>query len=140
MVSWFHGFLVSWFLICGSLVVGFLVVGFLVSWFYGLLFLGFLFFWFQRFLVSKTLGFLVAKNPLMFLKDRSLGGAQRGNRFASFVRAYARSGCLVELDQIVCGPPFFLFPFGPGELSLFPFGVTNFPFSLAPPPKPPIQL
>ena len=29
---------------------------------------------------------------------RRLGGAQPGNRFVSFVRAYARSGCLVELD------------------------------------------
>ena len=87
---------------------------------------------------------------------RRLGGAQPGNRFVSFVRAYARSGCLVELDQSVCGPAFSLFPLGwaslrswgfsfvgpggPGELSLFPFGLGSFPFSLPPPPKPPIQL
>ena len=82
--------------------------------------------------------------------DRRLGGAQPGNRFVSFVSAYARSGCLVELDLKLCGPAFSLFPFapgfsfvgmgGPGELSLFPFGPKSFPFSLPPPPKPPIQL
>ena len=80
---------------------------------------------------------------------RRLGGAQPGNRFVSFVRAYARSGCLVELDQKLCGPGFSLFPFGrvrswgfsfvgpggPGELSLFPFGPGSFPFSLPPPPN-----
>ena len=54
--------------------------------------------------------------------DRRLGGAQPGNRFVSFVRAYARSGCLVELELNVCGLPFSLFPFCPGKLSLFPFG------------------
>ena len=78
-------------------------------------------------------------------KNRRLGGAQPGNRFVSFVRAYARSGCLVELDQKFCWPAFSLFPFcwarswgfsfvGPGgfgELSLFPFGPGSFPFSLS---------
>jgi len=33
------------------------------------------------------------------------GGAQPGNRFVSFVRAYARSGCLVELDLKFRGFP-----------------------------------
>ena len=87
-------------------------------------------------------------------ENRRLGGAQPGNRFVPFVRAYARSGCLVELDLKLCWPDFSLFPFGPGwswgfsfvgpggpgELSLFPFGPRSFPFSLPPPPKPPIQL
>ena len=71
---------------------------------------------------------------------RRLGGAQTGNRSVSFVRSYARSGCLVELDLNVCGPPFSLFPFGLRELSLFPFGLGSFPLSLPAPPKPPIQL
>ena len=44
--------------------------------------------------------------------NRRLGGAQPGNRFVSFVRAYARSGCLVESDQKFCGPGFCLFPLG----------------------------
>ena len=80
---------------------------------------------------------------LYISQNRRLGGAQPGNRFVSFVRAYARSGCLVELDQKMCWPGFSLFPFAPGypgELSLFPFGPGSFPFSLPPPPKPPIQL
>ena len=72
--------------------------------------------------------------------NRRLGGAQPGNRFVSFVRAYARSGCLVELELNVCWPAFSLFLFCPGELSLFPFGVLSFPFSLPPTPRPPIQL
>ena len=55
-------------------------------------------------------------------QHRRLGGAQLGNRFVSFVRAYARSGCLVELDRNVCWLPFSLFPCCPGELSRFPFG------------------
>ena len=42
--------------------------------------------------------------------NRRLGGARPGNRFVSFVRAYARSGCLVKFG----GPAFSLFPFGPG--------------------------
>ena len=46
--------------------------------------------------------------------DRRLGGAQPGNRFVSFVRAYARSGCLVELDLKSCGPGFSLFPLASG--------------------------
>ena len=80
----------------------------------------------------------------MFSEDRRWGGAQPGNRFVSFVRAYARSGCLVEFDLNSCWLGFSLFPFGParswgfsfggpggfGELSLFPFGVATFPFSL----------
>ena len=33
------------------------------------------------------------------------------DRFVSFVRAYARSGCLVELDLESCGSDFSLFPF-----------------------------
>ena len=76
---------------------------------------------------------------------RMLGGVlNQGNRFVSFVRAYARSGCLVELDLKSCGLAFSLFPWGParswgfsfcvsggfGELSLFPFGAASFPFSL----------
>ena len=35
-----------------------------------------------------------------------VGGAQLGNRFVSFVRAYARSGCLVELDLKLCWFPY----------------------------------
>ena len=53
----------------------------------------------------------------LFLKLSHMGGwggAQLGNRFVSFVRAYARSGCLVELDLNVCGPAFSLFPLVPG--------------------------
>ena len=86
--------------------------------------------------------------------NRRLGGAQPGNRFVSFVRAYARSGCLVELDQKSCWPGFSLFPFGParswgfsfvgpggfGELSLFPFGAASFPFSLLVPGSFPFSL
>ena len=68
--------------------------------------------------------------------DRKLGGAQPGNR-VSFVRAYARSGCLVELELNVCWLAFSLFPFCPEELSLFPFGALSFPFSLPPPPQTP---
>ena len=34
--------------------------------------------------------------------------------------AYARSGCLVELELKRCWLAFSLFPFGPGEPSLFP--------------------
>ena len=92
--------------------------------------------------------------PVVAPRSRRLGGAQPGNRFISFVHSYVRSGCLVELAQKLCGPMFSLFPFcwarswgfsfvglgGPGELSLFPFGPGSFPFSLPPPPKPPIQL
>ena len=82
--------------------------------------------------------------------NRRLGGAQPGNHFVSFVRAYPRSGCLVELDLKSCGPLFSLFPLGRGELSLFPlgrgelslfpFGALSFPFSLPPTPKSSIQL
>ena len=82
------------------------------------------------------------------------GPPEPENRFVSFVRAYSRSGCLVELDLKLCGPAFSLFPFWPGKawgrsfvgpggprgLSLFPFGPGSFPFSLPPPSKPPIQL
>ena len=86
--------------------------------------------------------------------NRRLGGAQPGNRFVSFVRAYARSGCLVELD-LKCGwLAFSLFPWGParswgfsfcgpggfGELSLFPFGAASFPFSLLVPGSFPFSL
>ena len=70
------------------------------------------------------------------------GAAQPENRFVSFVRAYARSGCLVELDLKSCWPGFSLFPWGLarswgfsfcvldgfGERSLFPFGRRAFPF------------
>ena len=55
--------------------------------------------------------------------DRRSGGAQPGNRFVSFGRAYARSGCLVELDLKLCWLPFYRFPFGLGELSLSPFAM-----------------
>jgi len=82
------------------------------------------------------------------------GGAQPGNRFVSFVRAYARSGCLVELDLKFRGSPLSLFPLVPGWSwgfsflvlvvpGSFPFSLFvpgSFPFSLPPPPKPPIQL
>ena len=66
---------------------------------------------------------------------RRLGGAQPGNRFVSFVRAYARSGCLVELDIKRCCPPFSLFPFWPDGLSFFSFGPKE--LSLFPSPHPP---
>ena len=82
------------------------------------------------------------------------GAAQPGNRFVSFVRAYARSGCLVELGQKFGGPAFSLFPLagarswgfsfvGPGgfgELSLFPFGAASLPFSLLVPGSFPLSL
>ena len=42
-----------------------------------------------------------------------VGGAQPGNRFVSFVRAYARSSCLVELDLKFCWSAFSLFLFSP---------------------------
>ena len=77
-----------------------------------------------------------------------------GNRFVSFVLAYTRSGCRVELDVKFRGPGFSLFPFapgwswgfsfvglgGPGELSLFPCGRGSFPFSLSTLPELFIQL
>ena len=77
-----------------------------------------------------------------------------GNRFVSFVLAYTRSGCRVELDVKFRGPGFSLFPFapgwswgfsfvglgGPGELSLFPCGRGSFPFSLSTLPELVIQL
>ena len=75
-------------------------------------------------------GCLDIHGPLFILIDRRLGGAQPGNRFVSFVRAYARSGCLVELNLKFCWLLFSLFPFCPGELSLFPFGLGSFPFPL----------
>ena len=88
-------------------------------------------------------------STIFYGTNRRLGGAQPGNLFVSFVRAYARSGCLVELDQKLCGPGFSLFPFalarswgfsfvvpgGLGELSLFPFGPGSFPLSLPPTPQ-----
>ena len=51
-----------------------------------------------------------------FLKNKylRLGGAQPGNRFVSFVRTYARSGCLAELDLKFHEPAFSLFPLVPG--------------------------
>ena len=52
-----------------------------------------------------------------------VGGCSTGNRFVSFVRACARSGCLVELDLKLCWLPFYRFPFGLGELSLSPFAM-----------------
>ena len=63
------------------------------------------------------------------MQRRSLGGAQPGNRFVSFVRAYARSGCLMELDLKRSRSPFSLFPFWPGKLSLFvtPTPQTSYP-------------
>ena len=68
--------------------------------------------------------------------NRRLGGAQPGNRFVSFVRAYARSGCLVELDLKSCRLPFFLFPFGTGSFPFSFLGPGSFPFSPSPhPPK-----
>ena len=59
----------------------------------------------------KKMNHLVEK---MNHPDRRLGGAQPGNRFVSFVRAYVRSGCLVELDLKFRGPAFSLFPLGSG--------------------------
>ena len=63
---------------------------------------------------SQALDFIVKEN-------RRLGGAQPGNRFLSFVLAYARSGFLVELDR---KRPCRSFPFSCflAELPLFPFG------------------
>ena len=47
------------------------------------------------------------------LADRRLGGVnQPGNRFVSFVRAYARSGCLVETGPGSNAVASFLFPGG----------------------------
>ena len=39
------------------------------------------------------------------------------------MRAYARSGCLVELDLKLCWLPFYRFPSGLGEPSLSPFAM-----------------
>ena len=89
----------------------------------------------------------------LFCKSE-VGDSQRGNRFASFERAYARSGCLVEFDQKSCWLAFSLFPFararswgfsfvGPGgfgELSLFPFGAASLPFCLLVPGSFPFSL
>ena len=70
--------------------------------------------------------------------DRRLRGAQPRTRFISFVRAYARSGCLVELNLNLCSLSFSLFSFGFGELSLFSFGLEKLSiFHSPPPPKPP---
>ena len=61
-------------------------------------------------------------------------GAQRGNRLVSFLRAYARSGCLVELDLKFCWSRFPLSLLVPGGLGAFPlwswvvFGSFPFPF------------
>ena len=51
----------------------------------------------------------VDKEPI---QNRRLGNVQPGYRFVPFVLAYARSGCLVELDQKFGWPAFSLFPFG----------------------------
>ena len=57
---------------------------------------------------------------------RRLGGAnQPGNRFVSFVRAYARSGCLVKTGLGSNAVPSSLFPFSIGDPSLFPLGSAN---------------
>ena len=73
---------------------------------------------------EKIEGGKLTKGESQEFEDRRLGGAQPGNRFVSFVRAYARSGCLVELDQNVCRLPFSLFPFWSwGVLGLFFFGL-----------------
>ena len=84
--------------------------------------------------LSNTINIFDFPN-LDFYENRRLGGAQPGNRLVSFLRSYARSGCLVELALKSCCPPFSLFPFGTGELSLFSFGATSFPFSLPPTPQ-----
>ena len=68
------------------------------------------------------------------------GVLNQGHRFVSFVRAYARSGCLVTLNLNLCWWSFSLFSFGFGELSLSRVILRSFHFSLPPPPKPPIQL
>ena len=71
---------------------------------------------------------------------RMLGGVlNQGNRFVSFVRAYARSGCLVTLNLNLCWWSFSLFSVSFGELSLSRVVLRSFHFSLPPPPKPPIQ-
>ena len=67
---------------------------------------------------------------------RMLGGVlNQGHRFVSFVRAYARSGCLVTLNLNLCWWSFSLFSFGFGELSLSCVVLRSFPFSLPPPPN-----
>ena len=53
----------------------------------------------DRFQLCFCVCFLLPAQP-----DRRFGGAQPGNRFVSSVRAYPRSGCLVELDLKSCGP------------------------------------
>ena len=58
--------------------------------------------------------------------NRRLGGAnQPGNRFVSFVRACARSGCLVKTGLGSHANPSSLFPFSLGDPSLFPLGSVN---------------
>ena len=64
--------------------------------------------------------------------NRRLGGAQPGNCFVSFVPAYARPGCLVELD---CKRPCPRFPcslFAPPSFPFSLLGAISFPFSLPP--------
>ena len=61
----------------------------------------------RRFLASANHDLM--KWTLQF--NRRLGGAQPGNRFVSFVRAYARSGSEVGIGENGCNVPF-PFPFG----------------------------
>ena len=95
-------------------------------------------FFMESWLWNISKGFAILRQFRSAL-NRRLGGAQPGNRFVPFVRAYARSGCLVELDLTFCWPAFSLLSFGLGELSLFPSGVEElslFPSPWGPhPPK-----
>ena len=108
----------------------------------------------------ETMTFSICKTKPFLCEyeiDNNIGGwgaAQPGNRLVSFVRAYARSGCLVELDQKLCGPGFSLFPlvrayswgfsFFRAEWSWgafpFPFWARELSLFPSPTPKPPIQL
>ena len=81
-------------------------------------------------LARNYIGFVVDMQSLVqvilhFSKElqSEVGGAiQPGNRFVSFVCAYARSGCLVETGLGSDAPAPSLFLFSVGDPSLFPPG------------------
>ena len=54
------------------------------------------------------------------------GGVQQGNRFVLVVRAYARTGCKVQIGRSSRGSPF-PFPFSSLIVFLFPMGNPHPP-------------
>ena len=68
--------------------------------------------------------------------DRMLEGCSTRKSFR-----FDRSCVLLsEIESQTMLQSFYIFPFGPGQLSLSLFETTSFQFSLPPHPKPPIQL